>query len=126
MNILCNLLFVCLSVYVQFTDNVPLRLMVIQLYAQCVMYVFSSISKSTVHPAGTATDSNTTVIFGALGGLVGLLLLIVVGAVILGLCVKLCICRKKQKYTAAGAYVTFDNFSTVIYYRSLFNSSVIS
>ena len=67
-----------------------------------IMYCSTALSKSTFHPAGTATDSNTTVIFGTLGGLLGLLLLIVVAAVILWTRIKLCIRRRRQKFKAAG------------------------
>lgn len=47
-------------------------------------------------------DSSTTVIASTVGGLLGLLLLIIVFTVILGVCIRLCICRKKQKYNATG------------------------
>ena len=68
-----------------------------------IIYSWTTVLISTVHAAGTAMDSSdTTVIFGTVGGLVGLLLLIMASAVILGVCIRLCICRKRQKYKATG------------------------
>ena len=68
-----------------------------------IIYSWTTVLISTVHAAGTAMDSSdTTVIFGTVGGLVGLLLLIMVSAVILGVCIRLYICRKRQKYKATG------------------------
>ena len=60
---------------------------------------------STVYPAGTTTHVNTTVTISSLGGALGLLLLVVLGAVILAVCISLCICRQKQKYKTTGKYL---------------------
>lgn len=81
----------------------------------CKWYIYAC------NPAGSVSQSGNMAAVFTLGSLLGLLLLVVIGAVItLGIIVRLCVCHRKQKDT--GKSIIYTCYIYIIRYNTGWHS----